>query len=44
VYAITEEAKVVDILVVRKRPPYDYGDLESLLEGYAPDKPETEKS
>jgi mRNA interferase RelE/StbE len=32
VYAITEDYKTVDILAVRKRPPYDYGDLETLLE------------
>ena len=31
VYGIAEEAKVVDILAVRKRPPYDYDDLEELL-------------
>ena len=31
VYGITEEYKVVDLLAVRKRPPYDYGDLEELL-------------
>ncbi len=32
VYAITQEDNVVDVLTVRKRPPYDYGDLETLLE------------
>jgi mRNA interferase RelE/StbE len=31
VYGITEEHKVVDVLAVRKRPPYDYGDLEELI-------------
>ena len=31
VYGITEEDKVVDVLAVRKRPPYDYGDLEELI-------------
>ena len=31
VYAITEENKLVDVLAVRKRPPYDYGDLGTLL-------------
>ncbi len=30
-YAITEEKKVVDVLAVRKRPPYDYSDFEKLL-------------
>jgi len=32
VYAITEDEKWVDVLAVRKRPPYDYGDLRELLE------------
>ena len=32
VYAITEAEMFVDVLAVRKRPPYDYGDLEQLLE------------
>ena len=27
-YAITEADDVIDGLAVRKRPPYDYGDLE----------------
>lgn len=31
VYAITEVDNIVDILAVRKRPPYDYGDLNALL-------------
>jgi len=31
VYAITEAERFVDILAIRKRPPYDYGDLERLL-------------
>jgi mRNA interferase RelE/StbE len=31
VYAITETDQVIDVLTVRKRPPYDYGDLERLL-------------
>ncbi len=31
VYAITEGDKVVDVLTVRKRPPYDYGNLDELL-------------
>jgi mRNA interferase RelE/StbE len=30
VYAITEDDLAVDVLAVRRRPPYDYGDLESL--------------
>lgn len=31
VYTITEADLIVDVLAVRKRPPYDYGDLEALL-------------
>jgi mRNA interferase RelE/StbE len=31
VYAITKTDQVIDVLTVRKRPPYDYGDLERLL-------------
>jgi mRNA interferase RelE/StbE len=31
VYAISEGERVVDVLAIRKRPPYDYGDLESLI-------------
>jgi mRNA interferase RelE/StbE len=31
VYLITEAEKTVDVVAVRKRPPYDYGDLAELL-------------
>jgi len=31
VYAVTEADKTIDVLAVRKRPPYDYGDLDQLL-------------
>jgi mRNA interferase RelE/StbE len=31
VYAVTEAENAVDVLAVRKRPPYDCGDLEILL-------------
>jgi mRNA interferase RelE/StbE len=31
VYAITEADSIIDVLAVRKRPPYDYGDLEAFL-------------
>ncbi|MBI3912941.1 MAG: type II toxin-antitoxin system RelE/ParE family toxin [Chloroflexi bacterium] len=31
VYAISETEETVDVLAIRKRPPYDYGDLEKLL-------------
>ena len=33
-YAITESDAAVDVLGVRKRPPYDYGDLSGLLKNY----------
>ena len=32
VYAIAEADRIVDVLAVRKRPPYNYEDLETLLE------------
>ena len=32
VYILSEEDQIIDILAIRKRPPYDYGDLERLLE------------
>jgi mRNA interferase RelE/StbE len=31
VYLITEAEKTIDVVAVRKRPPYDYGDLSELL-------------
>ena len=31
VYAISETERIVDVVAVRKRPPYDYGDLARLL-------------
>ncbi len=31
VYVLTEDEKIIDVVALRKRPPYDYGDLESLL-------------
>jgi mRNA interferase RelE/StbE len=31
IYAVTEAEHAVDILAVRKRPPYDYGDLQELI-------------
>lgn len=33
IYAITEQDRAVDVLTVRIRPPYDYGDLEELIAG-----------
>lgn len=32
VYLISEADLTVDVLAVRRRPPYDYRDLEALLE------------
>ena len=32
VYAVDEDANLVSIVAVRKRPPYDYQDLAALLE------------
>ncbi len=31
VYAIAESDEAIDVLAVRRRPPYDYGDLAVLL-------------
>ncbi len=31
IYAVSDAEQTVDVLAVRKRPPYDYGDLEKLL-------------
>lgn len=33
IYVVDEEFSEVGVLAVRKRPPYDYKDLLSLLEG-----------
>jgi mRNA interferase RelE/StbE len=32
IYAITEADKIVDVIAVRKRPPYNYEDLQTLLD------------
>ena len=32
VYMISEADLTIDVIAVRKRPPYDYRDLEALLE------------
>lgn len=32
VYIISEESQIIDVLAVRKRPPYDYGDIAALIE------------
>src|SRR5262245_2959680 len=34
VYAITDNDRIVYVLAVRKRPPYDYRDLDDLLGDY----------
>jgi mRNA interferase RelE/StbE len=31
-YVVADTEETVDVLAVRKRPPYDYGDLSQLLE------------
>jgi mRNA interferase RelE/StbE len=36
VYAVTDAELLVDVFAVRKRPPYDYGDLTALLKDYPP--------
>jgi len=30
-YTITPSERTIDVLAVRRRPPYDYGDLQQLL-------------
>ena len=32
VYAIDEEETAVDVMAIRQRPPYDYGDLSELIQ------------
>ena len=32
IYSVSEADRAVDVLAVRKRPPYDYADLEESLE------------
>ena|SRR2546425_1003686 len=36
VYPIDESERTIDVLAVRKRPPYDYGDLQGLIAGILP--------
>lgn len=31
VYVVSDDQKAVDVVAMRKRPPYDYGDLTELL-------------
>ena len=35
VYVISEDEFTIDVLGIRKRPPYDYADLERLLDQFA---------
>jgi mRNA interferase RelE/StbE len=32
VYMVDESEHTIDVLAIRKRPPYDYGDLTTLIE------------
>ena len=32
IYTVSDDEATIDVLGVRKRPPYDYGDLERLLD------------
>lgn len=43
VYTIREEGRVVNVLAIRKRPPYDYGDLQELLRNLA-EEPSSDNS
>jgi mRNA interferase RelE/StbE len=36
IYTVSEIDRTIDVLAVRKRPPYDYGDLAALLADYTP--------
>ncbi len=31
VYLVTDAERLIDVVAVRKRPPFDYGDLQELL-------------
>jgi mRNA interferase RelE/StbE len=33
VYAVSDTERTIDILAVRRRPPYDYSDLQDLIAG-----------
>ena len=35
IYTISEDETTIDVLGVRKRPPYDYADLERLLDQFS---------
>ncbi len=34
VYLIEEDIKLISVLAIRKRPPYQYEDLKALIEGF----------
>ena len=34
VYGVSDDDRTVDVLAVRRRPPYDYGDLEALIAAF----------
>jgi mRNA interferase RelE/StbE len=40
VYAVTEAERLVDVLAVRRRPPYDYADLQDLIARHLPTEDE----
>jgi mRNA-degrading endonuclease RelE of RelBE toxin-antitoxin system len=31
IYIVTDQEQAIDVVAVRKRPPYDYGDIAQLL-------------
>ena len=31
-YGVVEDEGIVDVLAVRRRPPYDYGDIQQLID------------
>ena len=35
IYTVSDDEATIDVLGVRKRPPYDYGDLERLLDQFS---------
>lgn len=36
IYAVSDADAAIDVLGIRKRPPYDYGDLDELLSDISP--------
>lgn len=35
IYTVSEDEATIDVLGIRKRPPYDYADLERLLDQFS---------